>query len=224
MLRTVLDFLGKAQSNWNTADKADWEQGRLIELNAIVRCLLLRGAWRVFCHCGAVGIASFDIDFSHVIQWSDMLAWCIISIMWEDWGNSVEWLYFSTVSVKGRLSVSHRLEKASSVLLLCETEILNVTVSRPMPPFSGTSLHWAVTDLTCAEHKYKSAFHSGVSPYHSSSVPEMRRNNDRKTSVTAWGELPCQLNNLNGLVAIKLAFYRPTRHEFRRLQWLYRKV
>ena len=147
--------------------------------------------------CGAVGISSFDIDFSHVIPCSDMLAWCIISIMWEDWGNSVKWLYFSTVSIKGRMSVNHRLEKANSVLSLCETEILNVPVCRPVPPFSGTSLPWTVMYLTCVEHKCKSCCISQwrtISP-HSSSKVEMRRNNNRETSVTAWGDLPYQWSN-----------------------------
>lgn len=48
-------------------------------------------------------------------------------------------VFFSTVSVKG-MSVKHRLEKANNVLSLCETEILNVPVCRPVPPFSGTLL------------------------------------------------------------------------------------
>lgn len=129
-------------------------KGRLIGVNGIA------DGWErhkeFYITCGAVGTASFNTDFSHVIPCSDMLAWCIISVMWEDWRNSVKWLYFSTVSVKGRMSFNRRLKKANNVLTLCETEILNLPVCRPVPPFSGTLLPWAATYLTCVECKCKS--------------------------------------------------------------------
>lgn len=147
-----------------------------------------------------------------------MLTWCIISIMWEDWGNLVKWLCFSMVSVKGRMSVNHRPEKANNVLFLCETEILNVPMCRPVPPFSGTLLPWAATYLTCVECKCKSWCISQWRTL-SSRKEEMRWNNNRNFSYCLRSAVP-----MKQLKWCHLAVYTLARNEFGRLLWLWRKI
>lgn len=188
-----LDF--PCSKGW-VAIKYCW-QGRPVRLNAALCCWLLREAWGVFSFaCGVVGIDSFDVGFSPVIRCSDVLVWCIISIVQENWRNLVKCLYFSGVC-QGK-DVSQSLAGKSSVLLLRESEVLTVTVCRPVPPFSDTWFCCTVMYVTSMERMFLCCCISQwnpFSPHSSSSILEMRRNNCRGTSVTAWSEKPCWQNN-----------------------------